>query len=173
MKVKQRAAAMTVAILLGLFTLEKAPMHSFQEKNPEHYISYPMASVYSCWLLLYYFHIILLSELVWFHLNLFCIERGFPSRTEIGERAINSSTVHIMGAVGNKTLCDCLPLPPSPFDLIRGVSWSPANPSPPPSHLAPPHALPHSDSFQLPRHILRMASNLQVVSMTADFGQQQ
>jgi hypothetical protein len=27
-------------------------------------MSYPMASVYSCWLLLYYFHIILLSELM-------------------------------------------------------------------------------------------------------------
>ncbi len=82
-----------------------------------------------------------------------------------------------MGAVGNKTLFGCLPLPPSPSDLIRGVSWSLATLSPPSSHLAPPPppppALPHWDSFQLPRYIMRMASNLEVVSMTADIGQQQ
>jgi hypothetical protein len=58
---------------------------------------------------------------VWFPLNLFCIERGLYSRTEIGEREIDGSTVHIMGAVGNKTLFDCLPLPTTPSDLI---SWS-------------------------------------------------
>ncbi len=79
-----------------------------------------------------------------------------------------------MGAVGNKTLFDCLPLPLSPFDLIRGFSWSLATLSPPSSHLAPPpHTIPHWDSFQLPRYILRMASNLEVVSMTADIGEQQ
>ncbi len=80
-----------------------------------------------------------------------------------------------MGAVGNKTLVGCLPLPPSPSDLIRGVSWSLATLSPPSLHLAPPpfHSLPHLDSFQLPRYILRMASNLEVVSMIADIGQQQ
>jgi hypothetical protein len=55
------------------------------------------------------------SIIVWFHMNLFCIERGFYSRTEIGEREIDGSTVHIMGAVGNKTLCGCLPLPPLPL----------------------------------------------------------
>ncbi len=81
---------------------------------------------------------------VWFHLNLFYIERGFYSRTEIREREINVSTVHIMGAVGNKTFFGCLPLPPSPSDLIRGVSWSLATLSPslltlppPPSHPTP------------------------------------
>ena len=79
-----------------------------------------------------------------------------------------------MGAVGNKTLFGSLPLPPSPSDLIRGVSWSIAALSPPSSHVAPPppHKLPHWDSFQLSRYILRMASNLEVVSMTADIGQQ-
>jgi len=49
--------------------------------------------------------------IIWFHPNLFYIERGFHSRTEIGEREIDGSTVHIMGAVGNKTLFGCLPLP--------------------------------------------------------------
>ncbi len=50
------------------------------------------------------------------------------------------------------------------------VSCSPLSPlfSPcPPSHHTP------LDSFQLPRYISRMASNLEVVSMTADIGQQQ
>jgi hypothetical protein len=80
---------------------------------------------------------------VWFHLNLFYIDRGFYSRTKIGEREIDVSNVHIMGAVGNKTLFGCLPLPPSPSDLIRGVSWSLATLSPPlltlplPSHPTP------------------------------------
>ncbi len=79
-----------------------------------------------------------------------------------------------MGAVGNKIFFDCLPLPPSSFDLIRGVSWSLAALSPPSSHLAPPsHTIPNCDNFQLPRYILRMASNWEVVSMTADIGQQQ
>jgi hypothetical protein len=76
---------------------------------------------------------------VWFHLNLFSIERGFHSRTEIGEREINGSTVHNMGAVGNKTLFGCLPLPPSPSDLIRGVIWSPATLSPPSFSPCPPY----------------------------------
>jgi hypothetical protein len=49
---------------------------------------------------------------VWLHLNLFYIERGFYCRMEVGEREIDGSTVHIMGAVGNKTLFGCLPLPP-------------------------------------------------------------
>ncbi len=68
-----------------------------------------------------------------------------------------------------------MPFPPSPFDMIRGVSWSPATLSPPPSsHLAPPpHTLPHWDNFQLPRYILRMASNFEAVSMVADIEQQQ
>jgi hypothetical protein len=69
--------------------------------------------------------------------------------------------------------------PPSPFGMIRGVSWSPATLSPPlptlppplPT-LPPPHTLPHWDNFQLPRYILRMASNLEDVSMIADIGQQ-
>jgi hypothetical protein len=46
------------------------------------------------------------------YLILFYIERGFHSRTEIGEREINGSTVHNMSAVGNKTLFGCLPLLP-------------------------------------------------------------
>jgi hypothetical protein len=33
-------------------------------------------------------------------MNLFYIERGFYSRTEIGEREIDKGTVHIVGAVG-------------------------------------------------------------------------
>ncbi len=78
-----------------------------------------------------------------------------------------------MSAAGNKTLFGCLPLPPSLFDLKRGVRWSLATLSPPSFHLAPPHTLPHWDSFQLPRHILRMASNLEVMSIIADIGQQQ
>jgi hypothetical protein len=107
-------------------------------------------------------------------LNLFCVERGFYSRTEIGEREIDGSTVHIMGAVGNKTLCDCLPLPPPPSDLIRGVSWSLATLSPPSSHLAPPLTpYPIGIVFNCARHILRMAFNLEDMSMTADIGQLQ
>jgi hypothetical protein len=51
---------------------------------------------------------------VWFHMNLFYIERGFYSRTEIGEREIDGSTVHIMNAVGDKKLCDS---PPPPLSL--------------------------------------------------------
>ncbi len=47
-----------------------------------------------------------------FYLNLFYIERGLHSRTEIGEREINGSTVHNVGAVVNRTLFSCLPLPP-------------------------------------------------------------
>jgi hypothetical protein len=35
-----------------------------------------------------------------FHMELFHIERGFYSRTEIGERKIEGKTVHIMNAVG-------------------------------------------------------------------------
>jgi hypothetical protein len=75
---------------------------------------------------------------VWFHLNLFYIERGFYSRRVIGEREIDGSTVHTMGAVGNKTLFGCFPLPPSPSDLMRGVSWSLATLSPPLLTLPPP-----------------------------------
>ncbi len=63
--------------------------------------------------------------------------------------------------------------PPSPSDLIRGVSWSLATLSPPLLTLPPPHTLPHWDSFQLSLYILRMASNLEVMSMTADIEQQQ
>jgi hypothetical protein len=44
-------------------------------------------------------------------MNLFYIERGFYSRTEIGEREIDGSAVHIMGAVGNNTLFGYLPPP--------------------------------------------------------------
>jgi hypothetical protein len=36
-------------------------------------------------------------------MNLFYIERGFYSRTEIGEIEIEGKTVHIMNAVGNRT----------------------------------------------------------------------
>jgi hypothetical protein len=68
-----------------------------------------------------------------------------------------------MDAVGNKTLFEGLPLPPSPSDLIRGVSWSLATLSPPLLTLPP----------QLSFYILRMASQLEVVSMTADIEQQQ
>ncbi len=73
------------------------------------------------------------------------------------------------------TLFGCLPLPPSPSDLIRGVSWSLATLSPPLLTLPPPprHTLPYCDSFQLSPYILRMASNSEVVSMTADIEQQQ
>jgi hypothetical protein len=49
---------------------------------------------------------------VWFYLNLFYIERGFYSRTEIGEREIDVSTVHIMGAVENKTYLGVCLFPP-------------------------------------------------------------
>jgi hypothetical protein len=44
-------------------------------------------------------------------MNLFYIERGFYSRTEIGEREIDGSAVHIMGTVGNNTLFGYLPPP--------------------------------------------------------------
>jgi hypothetical protein len=64
-------------------------------------------------------------------MELINIERGFYSRTEIGEREIEGKTVHIQSAVGNKTLCDYLPPPLSPLDLITGVSWSPCTISPP------------------------------------------
>jgi hypothetical protein len=37
----------------------------------------------------------------------------------------------------------------------------------------PPYDPTHLSSFQLSRYILRMASNLEVVSTTADIGQQQ
>jgi hypothetical protein len=49
------------------------------------------------------------------YLILFYIERGLHSRTEIGEREINGSTVHSIGAVGNRTLFSCLPLPSPPL----------------------------------------------------------
>ncbi len=39
--------------------------------------------------------------------------------------------------------------------------------------LPPPHALPNWDSFKLPHYILRMASNLEAVSMIADIRQRQ
>jgi hypothetical protein len=38
------------------------------------------------------------------YLILFYIERGLLSRTEIEEREMNGSTVHNMGAVGNRIL---------------------------------------------------------------------
>ncbi len=38
---------------------------------------------------------------------------------------------------------------------------------------SPPTPYPHWDKIQQPRYILRMASNLEAVSMTADTGQQQ
>jgi hypothetical protein len=75
------------------------------------------------------------------YLILFYIERGFHSRTEIGEKEIYRSTVHNISAVGNKTLFGCLPLPPL-HNLIRGVIWSSTSLSPL-SHLAPaPHRYP-------------------------------
>jgi hypothetical protein len=49
------------------------------------------------------------------YLILFYIERDLHSRTEIGEREINRSTVYSISAVGNRTLFGCLPLPPPPF----------------------------------------------------------
>ncbi len=56
------------------------------------------------------------------YLNHFYIEKGLHSRTEIGGREINGSTVHNMGAVGNRILFSCLPLPPPPHDLVRGTT---------------------------------------------------
>jgi hypothetical protein len=53
----------------------------------------------------------ILLMIVWFHLNHFCIDRGFHSRTETEEREFNGSTVHILGAVGNKALLGFLPSP--------------------------------------------------------------
>ncbi len=49
------------------------------------------------------------------YLILFYIERGFRSRTEIGDKEINGSAVHNISAVGNKTLFDCFPSPPPPL----------------------------------------------------------
>jgi hypothetical protein len=97
-------------------------------------------------------------------MNLFYIERGFHSRTEIGEREIDESTVHIMGAVGNKALSGCLPLPPP--SLAWWEAWAGLSPPSLPllSPYSPLHTLTHWDSFQLPCHIL---------SMIADIGQQQ
>ncbi len=70
--------------------------------------------------------------------SFFYIERGLHSRTEIGEREIYGSTVHSIGAVGNRTLFSCLPLPPPLHDLIRGAIWSPTSLSPPPLTPCPP-----------------------------------
>jgi hypothetical protein len=70
---------------------------------------------------------------------LFYIERGLHSRTEIGEREINGSTVHSIGAVGDRTLFSYLPPPPfSLHDLIRGAIWSPTSLSPPLTPHPPP-----------------------------------
>jgi hypothetical protein len=58
------------------------------------------------------------------------IERGLHSRTEkIGEREINGSAVHNIGAVGNRTISSCLPPPPL-HNLRRGVICSPTSLSP-------------------------------------------
>jgi hypothetical protein len=43
--------------------------------------------------------------------SLFCIERGFYSRTEIGEREMKGKIAYIMNAVGNKA-CSTVGLAP-------------------------------------------------------------
>jgi hypothetical protein len=68
-------------------------------------------------------------------LILFCIERGFHSRTELGEREINGSAVHNMSAVGNKILFGFCPSPL--HNLKRGIIWTSTSLSPP-SHITPP-----------------------------------
>jgi hypothetical protein len=74
------------------------------------------------------------------YLILFCFERGFHSRTEIGEREINGSTVH--NECSEKQDINWLSAPPPPLhNLIRGVIWSSTSLSPL-SHLAPPPAPP-------------------------------
>jgi hypothetical protein len=75
------------------------------------------------------------------YLILFYIERGLHSRTEIGEREINGNTLHNLGAIGNRTLFSCLPLPPPPTPssqldkrrhIVCYLRFSPLTPSPPP-----------------------------------------
>jgi hypothetical protein len=58
-----------------------------------------------------YSHLLLIL-LVLFHTELFHIERGFYSRTEIGEREIEVKAAYIMNAVGYRT---CLAVCPAPL----------------------------------------------------------
>ncbi len=72
-----------------------------------------------------------------FHLNLFYIERGLYSRTEIGEREINGSTVPSRNAV----IQLFAPPPPSSWPdkrrhLVSYLTLSPLSPCPP-SHPNP------------------------------------
>jgi hypothetical protein len=83
------------------------------------------------------------TPIVRIYLILFYIKRGLHSGTEIGEREINGSTVHSIGAVGNRTLFSCLPPSPPPLhNLIRGAIWSPTSLSPPLSPCPPSHPYP-------------------------------
>ncbi len=81
-------------------------------------------------------------------------EKGGEGGTDTGITTRRSVTRHVArGYLRSCSLRRCWgtyerPLPPSP-------------------HIIPPHL----SSFQLSRYILRMASNLEVVSMTADVGQ--
>ncbi len=64
--------------------------------------------------------------------------------------------------------------------VTRRVAWGDLHPQPAQvegylweTYPPPPHNPTFETAFQLPRYILRMASNLEVVSGTADIGQQQ
>jgi hypothetical protein len=57
-------------------------------------------------------------------MNLFCIEKGFYSRTEIGEREIDGNIVYIMNAVKNKTFCDPFTVLPVSLSLSPPFSVS-------------------------------------------------
>ncbi len=79
------------------------------------------------------------------YLILFYIERGLHSRTEIGEREINGSTVHSSWKQDIIYLF-ASPLPPF-HNLIRGAIGLPP-PSLPPFTLTPPYTPTPLDSFE-------------------------
>ncbi len=109
-------------------------------------------------------------------MELFCIERGCNSRTEIWEREMEWKLCAYPAAFSTRT-CLLLPLssfPPPPFfslppsnAITRAAGLR--------SHFRLPPTLPQRiiDRFWQPRPKSRMASILETVSMVAEFGQQQ
>jgi hypothetical protein len=79
----------------------------------------------------------------------------------------------LLSAVSNPSSAPCRPSPPHiarllhpPVAVLSGLEGRGRAPPPPQPHLI-------WNKFQQPRKILRMASNLEVVSMIAEIGQQQ
>jgi hypothetical protein len=75
---------------------------------------HPPASNQALSLVWFWFGLYFWGNTVWLHVSLFYIERGFYSRTEIGERGIKTKTAYIMNAAGNKA-CSTVGLAPLPL----------------------------------------------------------